>query len=145
MAEMQFDLKGPQGIIAIVAVVIIGLLRLGTLNSSHDPKLHDAIKTELRNELGNNLGKALANMDSRDPDALKRAAALANGDGIEIYSTKLSKPLLSWSSSQKVVVKLSYSLPEQPRRQEYWSFNHSFGSWSYVRETTVVSYYLNLI
>lgn len=144
MAQTTVEFKGIHGIIALVAVVLLVLIRLATLGDSRDPALRAAITAELRNELGNNLGKALEDFDSRDPDSVRRLTELADAEGIEIHGARVSKPLLSFASKQDAIVRVDYSLPEEDRVQAYWRFEHSaIGGWRYRYRSSAMSYYLN--
>ncbi len=130
-----------------IAVVVIGV-RLLTIGNSDDPRLHQAIKAELANDLGNNLGKAMASQDGAlSEQDMQRLVELADRNAIMVLSASVSKPLLSLGSSDKVIVKVRYSLPEQATQQEYWRFSHSMLSGWRVRgrHSSAISYYLNFL
>ena len=131
----------------VIAVVVIGV-RLMTIGSSDDPRLHQTIKAELANDLGNNLGKAMAAQDGAFSEQdMQRLVELADRNAIMVLSTKVSKPLLSLGSSDKVIVQVRYSLPEQATQQEYWRFSHGMLSgWRVLsRHSSALSYYLNFM
>lgn len=130
-----------------IAVALIGV-RLMTIGPSDDPRLHAAVKAELANDLGNQLGKTLDAHDGAwGEQDMQRLVDLADRNAIMVLSTKVSKPLLSLGDSDKVVVQVRYSLPEQAARQEYWRFSHSLLSGWRVRSrhSSALSYYLNFL
>lgn len=128
------------GVLAVVVVV-----RIATLGESRDPALQQAVRAELLNELGNELGKVLDGEDvATDPAATARALQRADPDNIRIHALHVSKPLLSFSSNAEAVVKVEYSLPGVDRHTEHWRFRHSMiGGWAYRGGSTAVSYWLN--
>lgn len=140
--EKSVQLRGRHGVIIVVLVALFAVFRFATIGNVEDETLTAAIKAELRNDLGNRLGQAL-HSGSHDPSTL---AAMADGDGIDIYSTAVSKPLLGTGSAVRAVVKVHYALPEQAPQQEYWLFEHSaLGGWRYRQRSSAVSYYLNFL
>ena len=70
---------------------------------------------------------------------------------LNIDSVQASYPLFNFSSPKEVVVKVTYSLDDDSGTRErgtnFYLFKHgSLGnSWSYRREASVVSYYLNFV
>lgn len=134
-----------QGWGAIAIAIVFVAFRLLTIGNSNDPDLHEAIKAELANDLGNQVGQALdAQSGAYSAEDLRRINELANRDAITVFSTKVSKPLLSMGSSEKVIVKVRYRLPEQETREEYWRFSHSgLAGWRYRGRSSAISYYLN--
>ncbi|MGJ8670513.1 MAG: hypothetical protein ACSHXK_13560 [Oceanococcus sp.] len=142
MAEMK--IQGPAAI-GIAAVIV--LARLFTIGSSNDPALRDAVKAELANDLGGELGKALADQNGvRTAEALAKLVKLADSNLVTIYSTKVSKPLFSIGSTDSAIVKVKYSLPEQAVRKEYWRFSHgTLSGWRYRSRSSALSYFLNFI
>jgi hypothetical protein len=146
MAELKLDLNGKNGIIALGVVVLAVSVRLLTLGNTDDPALREAVRAELRNSLGGQLGAALDAMPEGDPEAAAEIAAMASEDSIRIHATSVSKPLLSFSSSAKTVVKVEYELPGNGHQTAYWRFRHSMvGGWQYRGRGSAVSYYLNFL
>lgn len=145
MSTMQFDLSGQRAIVGIGLVVLFVGFRLATVGESHDPRLREAVKAELMNELGNQLGKALDSVDiAADPSAAGHLIGHANPDNIHVHSMRVSKPVMSMSSKDKTVVRVEYSLPGIDRRTEYWRFRHGMATgWSYRGSSSAVSYWLN--
>lgn len=128
-----------------IAVVFVGY-RLMTLGNSEDPELRAAVKAELVNDLGGQLGEALETHNGAYSEQdMQRLVDLADRNAIVVLSTKVSKPLLSFGSSEKAIVQVRFSLPEQPVRQEYWRFSHSvLAGWRLrSRHSSALSYYLN--
>ena len=96
------------------------------------------------NDLGGAVSRELESLDTSDPAAVQRITQLADADGITIHSAHVSKPLLSFGSSERTIVKVAYSLPQQSSREEYWRFSDSLvGGWRYRGRSSAVSYYLN--
>ena len=144
MSEVTFKLSGMQGIIALVAVLALVGVRLATLGESEDEGLHTAIRAELLNHLGADLGPALRDLDPSDPEAVERVLELADEENIELHSVKVSAPLLSMSSNQRTIVFVEYTLPNGDRESDYWRFSNALvGGWVYRGPSTALSYYLN--
>jgi hypothetical protein len=129
----------------LVLLAAVGLVRVATLGETNDPALREAVRAELLNDLGARTSKELASFDASKGDGVALAKR-ADPAGIDVHSTKVSKPLISFSSSENAVVLVEYSLPDGPRRSEYWLFEHSAAAgWRYRRETSSLSYYLNFL
>lgn len=144
MAEMQIDFSGKRGWVALGIVGLVLVVRIATLGSTDDPKPGEAIRAELQNDLGGRLGTALAALP--DGAATTDIIDMADADNIRIYDTSVSKPLLSFGSSAKTIVKLEYKLPGGERTSDYWRFEHSLiGGWHYRRRSQAWSYYLNFL
>lgn len=145
MSELNAKLTKIPLTIGVVLLATVGLVRVATLGETNDPVLREAVRAELRNDLGARTSKELASFDAPKGDGVALAKR-ADPAGVEIHSAKVSKPLLSFSSSENAVVLVEYSLPDGPRRSEYWLFEHSVAAgWRYRRETSSLSYYLNFL
>jgi hypothetical protein len=127
MSEYKFQLTGWQAIVAIVVLIGIFGIRLITFSDLEDDET---------------LG---------DTDEFDELVQSVTSTTLNIESVKASYPLFKFSSPKKVVVKVTYSLDDDSGTREkgtnYYLFKHgSLGnSWSYKREATVVSYYLNFV
>lgn len=140
--EKTFQLNGRNALVILVVGVILVAVRFATVGEVNDNKLTAAIRAELANDMGNNLGRALQD-NKHDIATLTELADPAN---IDVYSTAVSKPLLSTGSVTRAVVKVHYALPEQNSVQEYWLFEHSaIGGWRYRQRSSALSYYLNFL
>lgn len=140
--EKTFQLNGRNSLVILVALVAIISVRIATIGEVNDDKLTAAIRAELANDLGNNVGQALED-NNRDIAALTE---LADPTNIDIYSTAVSKPLLSTGSATRAVVRVHYALPQQSAVQEYWLFEHSaLAGWRYRQRSSALSYYLNFL
>ena len=116
MSEVSFKLGAVHGVAAaIIAVVVVGV-RLTTLGESDDPELRAVVQAELLNELGGNLGRALRDVDTTDPESLAEVLELADEASIDVHSIQLSRPLLSMSSNEKTIARVEYTLPGDTRR-----------------------------
>ena len=139
-ATASASFSGP---VAFVVVAILLGLRLMSIGEVDDPGLKEAIKAELRNDLGQLLSREL-NKPTDSPEAIQALADLADESSIKIYSAKVSKPLLSMGSKTGAVVRIDYQLGDEPRETVYWLFDHSaIGGWRYKYPTTRIGYYLN--
>jgi hypothetical protein len=145
MSESTFKFGGLAGLIVLVAVAAVVFYRAGTIGEVDDPKLDREIRSELRLRLGERTGRSISNLDRNDPDAVNVFIQNTDPDAIEIHSTRVSKPVLSFGTRKKTVVRVEYRLPGDHRRTEYWEFKKSLGGWRYRRETSAVSYYLNFL
>ena len=146
---MQIKITRTFGVIGlIIAAAAVGL-RFATLGESGDPGLHEAIRAELVLRLGGRTGmdlNAIENVEDIDANAARNLLARADAAGIQVHSASVSKPLLSIASSEEVVVRVEYSLPQGPREKEYWLFRHSvIAGWRYLRQVTILSYYTNVL
>lgn len=140
--EKTFQLNGRNSIVIAVLVLILFAVRFATIGEVNDDKLTAAIRAELANDLGNNLGQAL----QENKHDIATLTELANPANIDVYSTAVSKPLLSTGSVTRAVVKVHYALPEQNSVQEYWLFEHSaLAGWRYRQRSSALSYYLNFL
>jgi hypothetical protein len=93
--------------------------------------------------------KLKAAYESGDTDEFDELVQSVTSTTLNIDSVKASYPLFKFSSPKKVVVKVTYSLDDDSGTREtgtnYYLFKHgSVGNiWTFKREATVVSYYLN--
>ncbi len=85
-----------------------------------------------------------------DPDLLRALESqLATGAELKVESVVASYPLFEFSSSRKVVVKVTYTLKDAAglanRNTKYYLFRHGMigNSWQCRYLTTAASYYLN--
>lgn len=92
-----------------------------------------------------------AALETGDTDEIEEVANSITSTTLNVESVEASYPLFKFSSPKKVVVKVTYSLDDDSGTREkatnYYLFKHgSLGNiWTYKRETTAVSYYLNFI
>lgn len=151
MAEATIKLRGWQGVAAIVVLVAVVVIRLVTFRDmTDDAKLMRNLKTQLVSdylpEEVNRLKASAAAGDRRELTRMAESIARAKPD---IESVQISAPLLNFSSSKDVVVKVVYSLADgsesRGRRTLYLLYRHGVvgNTWSYQHETTALSYYLN--
>ena len=144
--ELQFN--GKFAVIgSIIAVLAVGA-RFTTLGESNDPDLLKAVRAELVLRLGarisDDLG-AIQSVEEMDTEAAQTLLERADAEGITVHSMTLSKPLLTFATSEKVVVLVEYSFPQGAREREYWLFEHSIiAGWRYRWKTTKFWYYTNV-
>ncbi len=146
MAQANINLGGVGGWGGLVVLVVVVLWRLATLGPTFDPALNDAIRAELRNEVGNEMGKALAESNPRSAADVARLIAMNDESAVQVHSTRVSKPLLSFGGTQRAVVRVAYTLPDGIQRDEFWAFDTSLiGGWRYKHRSSATSYYLNFL
>lgn len=142
MAEKQFELSGKSGVFALIAVVLFVGFRFYSFDKNTDPDLKAEVMTELRNEMGGALQKRMN--QSVDESDLKELTDMADSDRITIYSIYVSKPILSFSSNQKAIVKVDFRLPQGSRQTKYYEFKHGLiGGWNYRYQSNSYAYYSN--
>ncbi len=140
--EIKFSKN--QAILAIVAVLAFMGFRVLTLGESHDPKLKQAILTELRNELGGIHLSQMSEMYDDDYEGYVELSEERNFEDIKIFSMSVSKPLLEISSDVEAIVKVEFQLPSEDKKIVYYRANHgTFGNWSIRNETHSAAYYMN--
>lgn len=133
--------RGPLAILIIGALLVVRFITIGEVN---DPQLDAAIRTQLLSDMGASVSQALDDLDPADGNAIDELVRLSDTENITLHSVKVSKPLLSFSSSTEAIVRVEFTLPGRSRTTEYWRFTHStVAGWRYRRPASVVSYYLN--
>lgn len=153
MSEYKFQLTGWQAIVAIVVLIGIFGIRLMTFSDLRDDEtLVKKIELQLiADYFPEDVDHLKAAYESGEKDEFDRLAHSVTSTTLNIESLKASYPLFKFSSSKKVIVKVTYSLDDdsgtRDKATNYYLFRHgSIGnSWSYKREASVVSYYLNFI
>ena len=144
---MDFQLKGKFLVFGLIVAVFAVGARVMTLGESDDPGLLEATRAELVLRLGERISddlSAIGSVEELDTEAAGSLLERADSEGITVHSMTVSKPLLTFSTSEEVVVLVEYSLPQGPREKEYWLFEHSLiAGWRYIYRTTAFSYYSN--
>ena len=151
MSEYKFQLTGWQAIVAIAVLIGIVGIRLVTFS---DLKDNESLvkKIELRliaDYFPDDVERLKATYESGDTDEFDELVQSVTSTTLNIESVQASYPLFKFSSPRKVVVKVTYSLDDDSGTRErgtnYYLFKQgSLGNiWTYKREATVVSYYLN--
>lgn len=150
MAETQIKLKGWHAIVGIVLVIGIAGARFLTLRDVKDPVLMRKLKSEIMTDyFPNDVEKLKSAVKARDREATSKTVKSIATSKITIESAQVSAPLLSFSTSQEVVVKVIYSVDDasgnRDKGTKYYRFKRGAmtKSWSYQYETTALSYYLN--
>ncbi len=142
MPEKQIELTGKTGLFALVLILGFVGFKLLSFDRNTDPELRDAVMVQLRNELG-----ASANFEKNylnEAEDYEESDEGSDPFGISIYSIYVSKPLLNYSSNQKAIVKVHFSLPGKSREVAYYQFRDSLiGGWSYDYPSTAYAYYSN--
>ncbi len=148
---MNIKLGGWQAVVAIIVLVVLAGIRFVTFQDKmNDRNLMESLKIQIVSDyLPAEAAKLQEATNSGDSDRISEAAESVTGTQPKIESVKISAPLLNFSTSGDVVVKVTYYLSEgsksRDRKTLYLLYSHgSVGNtWSYRHKTTAVKYYLN--
>lgn len=143
MAETQIKLNGLNGVIALVLVVCFMVFRVVFMLETKDAVIIDQIKSYLASDLGN----ALQSEISKGTSNLEELAKYTSSN-IEIYSVKMSSPLLSLNSKEKVILQVEYKMPNADKKIKKFfrcSYFRATNNLRFLGETSIVSFYLNFI
>ena len=151
MPEYQMKLKGWQVVVGVIILVAVMGVRLASVGDQvNDAELNEKLKLEIMTDyFPDDVAKLRVAVESGDRDLIDQVAGSITSSEMTITSVQTSYPLFSFTSSQKVVVKVAYSLDDENGNRKkainYYYFNHgSIGNtWSYQYRANVVSYYLN--
>lgn len=154
VSKSTIGFSGWQGAIALIVVLGIVGVRLMTLDSNMgDPELMQKLEFQIMMDYFPDDVKELKSIyESGDREAIAKAVKSITSNKITIKSVYTSTPLLTFSSNQKVVVKVSYALDDavgqRTQGTKYFRFRHGglMGSrWTLPSEVGAISYYLNFI
>lgn len=151
MSEFKIQLSGKTAVIAVVIlVVILGIRLVSFSDKTGDRELTREIELLLMSEY---YPDAVSEMqeayDQGNMDELERLAGAVTRTKLVIESVKTSAPLLSFSSSTDVIVRVEYLLKDESKNSEtkrqFYRFKHGAigNSWQYRSDSNIVSYYLN--
>lgn len=151
MSELNIKLTGWKAVAVIVVLIGILGIRLMTFSDIRDDEtLMKKLELQLLTDyFPDDVENLKAAWESGDTDEFDELVQSVTSTTLNIESVQASYPLFKFTSTKKVVVKVTYSLEDdsgtRERATNYYLFKHgSLGnSWSYKREATVVSYYLN--
>lgn len=143
----EIQITGKAAVVAILLVIALVAVRIITFTDSQDAGLEEAVRAELWLRYGGQLGTEIEEIrEKADYGGVPALLDKASPEAITIERISRSEPLLSWSSNQKVVVRVHYRYPDDTEtRKEYMKFRHGMiGGWRYSPEgVTGVSFYLN--
>lgn len=147
--EFTFNLTGNKGLagiaITVLAVAFIGI-RAMTIGETDDERLRAVVKAELVTRMSGEASQALEQLDTSDPDAVNAFIETVDAENIQIHSIAVSRPLLSMSSNETVIVGVDYTLPGGSRTSEYWRMRYSIATgWRHIGRGTALAYYLNFL
>ena len=153
MSEYKFKLAGWQAIVAIVVFIGIFGIRLMTFNDERDDEdLMRQIELRLVTDyFPDDVAELKAAYESGDMEEVEEVAKSITSTTLNVKSVKASYPLFDLSTPKDVVIKVTYSLDDDSGTREkatnYYLFKHGYlgNIWTYKRETSVVSFYLNFI
>ena len=153
MSEYKIQLTGWQAIAVVVVFIAIFGIRLITFNDErNDEDLISKLELQLMTEyFPDDVAELKAAFESGDMDEVEEIAKSITSTTLNIESVKASYPLFDFSTPKDVVVKVTYSLNDDTGTREkstnYYLFKQGYlgNIWTYKRETSVVSYYLNFI
>ena len=144
--EVQFSGISAVG---VAILLLIGItIRFFTLDNSTDLTLEQKVRAELWSTYsGHHLAPEINRIrKEKDYDSVGSLLKKSSADAITIEQISRSEPLMSWSSNQKVIVRVYYRFPGNTKTQtEYMLFEHGgiLNSWSYRYDTSAIAFYLN--
>jgi len=144
--SQKIQIGGKAAVVLGVLVIFGVILRLVTFADSADIELEKDVRAQLWMNYGDQLGKEIAKIRTEgDYGSVPSLLEKANPEAIIIDQISRSEPLLSWASSQEVIIRVRYRFPDDTKTQtEYMRFNHStIAGWVYQYDSTVFAYYLN--
>lgn len=149
----QFQLRGWQAVVGLIVIVAIAAVRLSTMDDNMgDTELLKKLEFQLMTEhFPSDVESLKSAYASGDMEMTSELVESITTSKITITSVSASSPLLSFSTNQKTVVKVTYSLDDssgnRTKGTKYYRFKHGgFGnSWSYEHESGAIAYYLNFL
>ncbi|OOZ39881.1 hypothetical protein BOW53_09760 [Solemya pervernicosa gill symbiont] len=143
--EKTFQFSGPMALlVGVVALIIIGI-RLASMGGNSDPELEEAVRQELWSDHAGGMVSQLRQKFESGSMA-KGDVEKVGAEAISILKIGTSKPLLSMSTNERVIVFVRYMVPDDDNvHEKYMEFtNATLGGWRYRYRSSVISYYLNL-
>ena len=153
MPQVNFKSKGWLAVLALVVLaVFVGFRFMTFQDKSDDQNLVRNLETQiLCDYLPRETDRLKEAVDSGDRDRISKVADSVTGAKPKIESVQISSPLLDFSTSREVVVKVVYSLAQgaQTRDRKTLYFLYRYGAmgntWSCQYQTSAMSYYLNFM
>ena len=153
MAELDIKFTGWKVILVPVLFVIFVGFRLTMLSDMKDDKklMRNVELHILEDHFPEDVEKFKAAFKSGDANQIDEGAKTILSTKTNVESVQASRPLLNYSTTQDVVVKVIYSLHDDSGRNEtrtkYYLYSHGslLKNWSYQYETSNIRYYLNFI
>ena len=148
MAEMRVDLSGKKGVAALVAVAVLVALRLTGFQNVTDEEVRRQLREALLPEVAEARVARMRELVEAGSAVGEEIEALSQGPEVRFHQVKLSRPLLSWSNRQEVVVYVDYEIlgveGRGGREQRYLLFRtRAGGRWEYRHDTGYITYLLN--
>ena len=146
MSKMEIQIKGTGAMLLLGALLLLGGYRAVSFDRSDDPALREAVRTELNYDVTGNISDALQGMNEENNYAGISELIDDVETGATVYSLTISKPLFSWSSKEKIIVKAEYKLPNESKRSViYMKFDYYRidNRWRFRHEVSALSFYLN--
>ncbi len=148
---MSIKLGGWQAVVAVVVLIVLAGIRFVTFQDKmNDRNLMESLQTQIVSDyLPAETARLQEATNSGDSNRISETAKSVSGAQPKMASVKISAPLLGFSTSGDVVVKVTYYLSEgsksRDRKTLYLLYRHgSVGNtWSYRHKTTALKYYLN--
>jgi hypothetical protein len=151
MPQVTCTMRGWQAVLPLLALIaIVGVRLLTFRDQTDDVKLMRDLESQIVSDyLPNEVARLQVAMQAGDRQQLSGVAQSVTGAKPRIESVQISYPILAFSSSKDVVVKVVYALVEGDRSRDrktlYFLYTHGVigNTWRYRYETTALSYYLN--
>ncbi len=145
--SQEIQISGKMAIMLGVLVIVGVVIRLLTFSDSADIELEKDVRAQLWSTYCGQIGTEITKIRTEgDYGSVPSLLEKANPEAIIIEQINRSEPLLSWASTQDVIVSVRYRFPDDTETQtEYMRFNHSaIAGWVYQYDSTALAYYMNL-
>ncbi len=126
--RQEIQISGKAAIVVGVLVIVVVVIRLITFSDSVDTELEKNVRAQLWfTYSGTHLSAEIAKIRAETQyDSVSSLLKKANPEAITIEQISRSEPLLSWSTSQDVIILVKYRFPDDTTTNiEYMRFNHS--------------------
>lgn len=151
--KQQVQLTGWKAVAAVVVVIALFGVRLMTFSDQrNNTELMSKLEVHVTsNYLTDQVSQLEQALRSGDPGVQAQGIDSVLSSRVTYHEVMTSYPLFEFSSSKEVVVKVVYSLDDQfgsgPKTTQYFLFNYGglTDSWSYQRESSELSFYLNFL
>lgn len=114
MSEYTMKLKGWHALIGVLVVIgLVGLRLMTFSDKTADTALMEALEVQLMSEYYPDLAARLQTAyETGEKEKVEEAAASVTTTTLNIESVQVSAPLLVFSTSKEVVVKVRYALED---------------------------------
>ena len=135
-------------IVIILALGLYGFGVLRSLSNFQNAALEEVIRSELGMDVGNQALQELEQMvQSGDTSGLEENLAKFDTEAIQILEMNMSRPILSWKSSERKIIYVRYQEPNSSEiRERYFRCERvGINSWGFCMGSTAASFYLDIL